>query len=146
VTRGHSRVRRRVAIAAAVIAFLVISAVVARWLQADNVERAKVERLLTAQVRGDLAGMRAELQACDSRCARLAQTLRTSGELEVVRYDSDTSHALGSAEGPTRVVWQAGDRLTTVQCIVVRRSGTAVTGPTVTLLSLSAPIGREASC
>ena len=146
MSHTRSRTRRRVAIAAAVVAFVLVSAVAARWLQADNTERAKVERLLEAQIRGDAAAMRKELPACGATCARLADELRTPGDLEIVRYDSDTSHALGSAEGPTRVVWQAGERLTTVQCIEVRRTGTAVTGPGVTLLNLSAPIGREASC
>ena len=35
-----------------VAAFVAVALVVGRWLQADNVERAKVERLLEAQVRG----------------------------------------------------------------------------------------------
>jgi hypothetical protein len=146
VSRAPSRTRRRIAIAAGLLAFLLVSALVARWLQADNVERAKVERLLQAQIRGDADGMRAELRSCGARCARLASELRTSGDLEVVRYDSHTAHALGSAEGPTRVVWQAGERLTTVQCVTVKRTGSALTGPGVTLIGLSAPIGREAGC
>jgi hypothetical protein len=145
-----TRTRRRVAIAAAVVAFLAVSLVVARWLQADNAERAKVERLLQAQGRGDASAMAAELTDCDAACRtgleRLAARLARPGELEIVRYDSGTAHALGGATGPTRVVWQLPGTLPTVQCIGVRRTGTAVTGPGVTLLSLSAPIEREASC
>ena len=149
----RSRARRRVALAAAVVAFLVVSAIVARWLQADNAERAKVVRLLQAQTAGDPRAMAAELDGCDAACSakleRLAERLSGEGEMEIVRYDSQTSRALGADRGSTRVVWQRGgqDRLLpTVQCIDVRRTGTAVTGPGVTLVGLSAPIGREASC
>lgn len=145
-----TRTRRRVAIATAIVAFLAVSAIVARWLQADNAERAKVERLLDAQSRGDDRAMLRELDGCDAACGqqltRLATRLRGDGKVEIVRYDSDTAHALGAARGPTRVVWQREGLLPTVQCIDVRRTGNALTGPAVTLLSLSAPIEREASC
>ena len=145
-----TRTRRRVAIALAVVAFLAVSAIVARWLQADNAERAKVERLLTAQGRGDASAMAREIEDCDAACRAsldgLAERLSRPGELEIVRYDSQTAHALGGATGPTRVVWQLPGTLPTVQCVGVRRTGNVLTGPGVTLVGLSAPIGREASC
>jgi hypothetical protein len=145
-----TRTRRRVAIAVAVLAFLAASAVVTRWLQADNAERGKVERLLEAQGRGDAAAMAAEIEDCDARCRGrldgLAAELRTRGRVEIVRYDSKTAHAVTATTGPTRVVWRAGSRLPTVQCVTVSRTGNALTGPRVTLLALSGPIGREASC
>ena len=145
-----TRTRRRVAIAAAVVAFLVVSALVARWLQADNVERTHVERLLEAQSRGDAGAMKQEVECattqCDARLERLARRLRGTGEVEIVRYDSHTAHALGAKTAATRVVWQRKGVLPTVQCVSVRRTGTALTGPDVTLVSLSAPIEREASC
>ncbi|MDQ3457437.1 MAG: hypothetical protein M3513_18665, partial [Actinomycetota bacterium] len=75
-----------------------------------------------------------------------ARRLRSRGELEIARYDSVTAHALGSATGPTRVVWTAPGRLTVVQCVLVRRQGNPVAGTSVTLLRVSAPIGREAGC
>jgi hypothetical protein len=147
------RARRRVAVAVAVLAFVAVSAVVARWLQADSAERTKVQRLLAAQGRGDGAAMARALGRCDPACARrmavLAARLRHPGALEIVRYDSKTAHALGSRTAMTRVVWQVGGpdpTLPTVQCIRVRRTGNALTGPRVTLLGLSAPIGREAGC
>ena len=137
------------AIAAVVLAAPAV--VVARWLQADNTERSKVERLLRAQAAGDGAGMAAELEGCTGACRqavdRLAFDQRKDGELEIVRFDSATSHALGEKRGPTRVVWQIrGRTLPTVQCVDVRRTGSAVSGPRVTLLGLTAPIGREQSC
>ena len=142
---------RTVAALLAVTLFGAISFLVARWLSTDGVERAKVERLLEAQVRGDVDEMAREIAGCFARCqdrlARLAERLEQPGEeLRIARYDSETSRALGEETGATRVVWFAGDGLPTVQCVAVRRRGNPLTGPTVTLLRLSAPIGREAPC
>ena len=141
---------RRLVIAAAIVVFLALSALLARWLQADGAERAQVERLLTAQARGDAAGMTRELDGCDAACradlARLARRLRRPGELEIVRYDSSTARSLGAATGATRVVWQLPGRLPTVQCVEVRRTGDPLSGPEVELLGLGAPIDREAAC
>lgn len=142
--------RRRVALAAGVLVFLIVSALIARWLSAEGVERSKVERLLTAQARGDADAMAREIDGCDAACkgrmATLAARLKRDGELEIVRYDSKTGRSLGAMTAPTRVVWQLPGQLTTVQCVRVRRTGNALTGPTVTLLGLSAPIGREDGC
>ncbi|HEX2086080.1 MAG TPA: hypothetical protein VHF89_10390 [Solirubrobacteraceae bacterium] len=142
---------RTVAAIAAIALFGAVSFLVARWLTTDGVERGKVERLLEAQGRGDVDGMVAELDRCFAPCrarmARLAKRLEQPGEeLTIARYDSDTSRALGEERGPTRVVWFLGDDLPTVQCVEVLRRGNPLTGPTVTLLGLSAPIGREAPC
>ena len=131
-------------------AFLAASLLVGRWLTTDNVERAAVLALLRAQARGDAEAMVRALGCRDARCVALARAnarrLRARGELEIARYDSDTARALGEQTGPTRVVWFLGEDLPTVQCVQVRRRGTPLTGPTVTLLRLSAPIGREAPC
>jgi hypothetical protein len=94
--------------------------------------------------------MAAELDRCDAGCrtqvGRLAARLRGSGEVEIVRYDAKTAHALGPRRAPTRVVWQRPGLLPTVQCVDVRRTGSPLTGPRVNLLGLSAPIEREAGC
>jgi hypothetical protein len=141
---------RRLLVGAAIVAFLATSLLVARWLAADGVERGRVERLLTAQGRGDVDAMAREIDRCDGGCRRtltaLAERLRRPGELEIVRYDSRTSRALGARTAPTRVVWTLPGTLPTVQCVSVRRSGDPLSGPRVTLLALSPPIGREAGC
>jgi len=128
-----------------------VSVLVARWLSTDGVERAKVERLLEAQARGDADAMARELDrcfaACRDRLGRLTRRLAKPREtLRIARYDSGTSRSLGAKTGATRVVWFLGDDLPTVQCVQVRRRGNPLTGPTVTLLRLSAPIEREAPC
>ena len=144
------RGRRVALVLAAIAAFLVLSFFVARWLNTENVERNAVTDLLRAQARGDVTAMLRDLRCRDARCVAQARAnarrLRSSGQLSIVFYESKTSHALGTKEGPTRVVWTTPGRLTTVQCVLVRRSGTPLSGTSVTLLRLSAPIDRQAPC
>ena len=133
-----------------VVVFLAISALLARWLTTDNAERDQVTRLLRAQARGDARGMLRELDGCAAACARQvradARRLRRPGSLQIVLYESSTSHALRSRTGPTRVVWKTPDTLTVVQCVRVHRTGNALKGISVHLLKLSAPIPRTADC
>jgi hypothetical protein len=142
--------RRWAAVAAAIVVLLVVSTLLARWLGTENAERDAVLAVLKAQARGDADAMLREIdcrdEACRAQVRANAQRLRARGDVTIVRIDSDTSHSLGSRTGPTRVVWITPGRLTTVQCVLVRRSGTPLSGQSVTLLSLSAPIGREAAC
>ncbi len=144
------RARRWVAVAVAVLAFLVVSALLARWLGTENAERNEIVALLRNQARGDAQAMLRRLrcpdEACVAQARENARTLKTPGEITIVRVDSATSHSLSGATGPTRVVWLAPGRLTTVQCVLVRRAGTPLSGMSVTLLSLTAPIDREAAC
>jgi hypothetical protein len=141
---------RRAAIALAVVAFLAVSGLLARWLTTENAERDQVTRLLDAQLRGDPRGMLRELDGCPAACAAQvranARRLRRPGPLEIVAYDSATAHALGSRRGPTRVVWKTPRTLTVVQCVGVRRTGSALGGLTVRLLTLSPPRPRTAAC
>ncbi|MDX6679750.1 MAG: hypothetical protein QOE31_3802 [Solirubrobacteraceae bacterium] len=144
------RVKRPLLIAAAVLIVLAVSFVVARWLNNDTVERARVEQLLRAQARGDAAAMLRILHCPDAACEQLvranARRLRGRGALKIALYQSQTAHALRSRTRKTRVVWFTPGRLTTVQCVLVRRTGNVFAGTTVTLLRLSAPIGRQSSC
>jgi hypothetical protein len=141
---------KRVLIGAGVLAFLAISLLVGRWLNTDSVERGLVVELLRAQARGDAPAMLERVHCADAGCVRQvranARRLRARGELKIVLYQSGTAHALSSRTKPARVVWITPGRLTTVQCVLVRRKGSAITGPSVTLLRVSAPIGRESSC
>jgi hypothetical protein len=134
----------------ALLVFLAISALVARWLTTDNAERDKVTRLLQAQARGDAPAMVRQLTGCAPACAAQARAnarrLRRAGAVQIVAYDSATAHALSTRTGVTRVVWKTPQTLTVVQCVRVRRSGSAVRGLTIRLLALSAPIPRTASC
>ena len=85
--------------------------------------------------------------ACRAIVARNARTLRRRGDVKIVLYESGTSYALGSATGKTRVAWTSLQQgLVEVQCVTVRRSGSALAGRSVTLLRISAPIDRQGSC
>ena len=76
-----------------------------------------------------------------------ARRLRAPGELKIALYQSQTAHAPALAhEADARRVVTDPDRLTIVQCVLVRRTGDILAGTSVSLLRLSAPIGREASC
>jgi hypothetical protein len=144
-------VKRPVLIAAAVVAFLAVSVLVARWLNTDTVERGAVTELLQEQASGDASAMLRRLKDCgDPACTavvrRNAERLRSPGKLKIAYYVSGTAHAVSSKTKFTRVVWLTPGRLTTVQCVLVRREGNVFAGTTVSLLRVTAPIGREASC
>jgi len=144
--------RRLPLILAAVVVFLAISVELARWLSTESDERDRVVRLLEAEARGDAAGMLTRLHGCgDAACRatveRNARTLKRRGAVKIVNYDSGTSYALGSATGRTRVAWTSLEQgLVVVQCVSVRRGGSALAGRSVTLLRISAPIDRQGSC
>jgi hypothetical protein len=131
---------------------VVCAFVLARWLTTENGERGRVVDLLDAQARGDVDAMLGEIDGCAARptCAAAvranASALRSPGKVEIVAYDSATSYALGATSGPTRVVWRTPDRLTTVQCVQVRRTGSVLSGLSVNVTALSEPIRRTASC
>lgn len=144
---------KRPLIIAAVLLLVAVSFVVARWINNDTVERARVVELLRAQLRGDAAEMLRRLDDCDDpACVEVvrenARRLRRDAELKVALYQSQTAHALRSRTKFTRVVWFPAGReaQTTVQCVLVRRSGNVFAGMTVSLLRVTAPIGRESSC
>lgn len=147
------RARRTPLIAVALVTFLAASFLTARFLSADTRERNLIVALVAAQARGDDSDVIRRLDGCAAqpRCvARVranTRRLRRAGEIRIARYDSETVHALGAARGPTRVVWLvAGGALTTVQCVDVQRTGNALSGRSILLRGLSAPIERLSSC
>jgi hypothetical protein len=139
-------------LALALLAFLAISAALARILSANGAERSAIERLLDAQARGDAAGVVARIDGCaaSAGCRAEAQAnaarLRSTGALQIVRLDPSTSFSLGGTEGVARVVWKTPSRLTVVQCVRVRRGGDVLHGLRIELRALSRPIPRESSC
>jgi hypothetical protein len=139
--------------AAGLVVFVAISFVLARYLTTETRERNAIYDLLTDQARGDAAGVVQRLDGCagDPACAATARAnarrLKQAGKIRIIRLDSGTAYALGSATGTTRVVWAvvpAGR--TVVQCVVVHRGGSVLSGRSVMLRRLSAPIGLQAAC
>ena len=143
--------RRLLLIVAGVIVFLAVSFVLARWLTTENRERAAIYALLVDQAHGDARAMRGRLTGCEGRCAATvaadARRLRTPGAPKILRLDSKTAYAFGSASGTTRVAWTiVNRRLPVVQCVAVQRAGSALAGRRLVLRSISPPIGGEDTC
>lgn len=156
--RGRLRTRRRAALALiivpGVLAFLVISGLLARFLSVENLERDSDLALVQAQAKGDAASMLDQLTGCraDRACALQVQAnvsnprLRRGGEVKIISLESPTAYALDGATGRTRLAWTVVGTPPVVQCVDVRRTGNFLSGVKVALLSISAPIENEGSC
>jgi hypothetical protein len=113
--------RRIVFALPAVVLFVAISIALARFLAVEGAERQAIEDRLSQQA---------------------------GGPVKIIRLDSETAYSVRPAEGWTRVVWAPDERSRpVVQCVRVRRGGNPLTGMTVTLLHLQAPLkDSEGSC
>lgn len=150
--RGLPRRRLIVFGSIALVVFLAFSVLLARYLSTENVERADIFAVLRAEAAGNANGLIARLSGCRKHPGCVAQAeqnaakLRHSGSVKILTLSSQTSYALTSASGATRVAWTVIGRLPTVQCVSVSRKGNFLSGLSVTLTGLSAPIPNEADC
>jgi hypothetical protein len=148
----HLFSKRSALIAVCTLLFLAISVELARFLSVENVERNDAETLIQAQARGDVNGMLELLHGCRERPVCMASveanasSLRRPGAVKILSLKSRTAYSLGASSGKTRLAWTVIGRLPVVQCIEVRRTGNALAGINVSLLSLSRPIPNEADC
>jgi hypothetical protein len=145
--------RRLVAIAVpATLVVLAVGFLAARFLTTENRERDAIFTLLQREAAGDERGVLAQLRGCDAACAAKVRAflpkVTGAGSVKIARLDSGTSYTLGTSTGTSRVVWVHGvDSRPIVQCVVVRRHGGPLTGRSVSLLRLSAPLAdNEDSC
>jgi hypothetical protein len=146
--------RKRILIIAGfgVFVFLGISLMLARALSATGTERSRVLELAQAQARGDAEAVLRGTPACARQPACVAATrtfvarLKRPGQVAILQYKPSIQLPLTNAIGTGRVAWRAGmTGLPVVQCVRVRRDG-PLSGARVEVLSISAPIGNEASC
>jgi hypothetical protein len=150
--RAIPRRRRITIVVSAVVLLAVVGVLLARYLLTENVERDDILAVLQAQAHGDAARELTLLDGCRAKpsCAATvrasAVTLRRPGAVKILSIKSPTAGALTAATGTSRVAWTVIGRLPIVQCVVVRRTGNAIQGLHVSLLSLSAPIENEADC
>lgn len=132
--------------------FLAISGALARFLSVENVERDNEAALLLEQVRGEPEAMLDKLTGCrqSATCATTvrmnASKLRGPGEPKILSLKSPTAYSLTGASGRTRLAWTVIGHSPVVQCVDVRRTGNALTGIKIELLSLSAPISNSGDC
>jgi hypothetical protein len=152
LTSPRIRARRIALLVLGVLLFLAVSGALARFLSVENSERDDIVALLAAQAAGDTRGMLAQLDGCatSAACAAGARAnaakLRRPGSVKILTLKSATAYSLTGASGTTRVAWTVIGRLPVVQCVLVKRTGNALTGVSVALLSVSAPIPGEADC
>jgi hypothetical protein len=147
-------VKRALLIGFGVIAFLVVSGVIARFLSVENTERDADLAVIQAETRGDAAAMLADLHGCSKvpscvatvKAMAESRYLRRPGAVKILALTSPTAYSLTGASGRTRVAWTVIPDIPVVQCIDVRRTGNALTGINVTLLSISRPIENEGTC
>jgi hypothetical protein len=139
-------------IAAGVIVFLAISALLARVFSADGDERAAIESLVRAEARGDQAAIRSMIDgcaasaACQARVAINAQTLRLPGSIKILNLTPSSGFSLTGSTGTARVAWTAGGSLPIVQCIRVHRAGNVFSGLSIHLLTVSKRIKSDQDC
>jgi hypothetical protein len=145
-------VRARAALILGVVLFLLISGVLARFLSVENVEREGVLTLLQAQAAGNERAMLDDQSGCRRRVACVATTranishLRRRGSVKILTLTSATAYSLSGSTGATRVAWTVIGELPLVQCVQVKRTGNFLTGVSLRVLSVSAPIPNSSDC
>jgi hypothetical protein len=141
-------------LAAAFAFVLIVSVVLARFLSVENAERDADLALIQAEARGDAGAMLEEISGCRASPSCVAAVranaanprLRRAGAVKILSLESATAYSLTGSSGRTRLAWTVIGTLPVVQCVDVRRGGNFLTGISVTLLALSAPIENEAGC
>ena len=141
------------AIAAAIIVFLVVSALLARVLSANSAEQSAITTLVKDEARGDTAAVISDIAecrtspACRTRAAENATALKHSGAVSIIQIQPSTSFSIAATLGTARVAWNvAGRPHPIVQCVRVHRTGNAISGLKVKLLVVSRRINSESAC
>jgi hypothetical protein len=141
-----------IAIAAAVLVFLAVSALLARVFSANSAEQSAITALVKNEARGDANAIIADIAGCRAapdcrrRAAQLATALARPGAVSIIQLQPSTSFSLAGTQGTARVAWDAGGSLPIVQCVRVRRAGNAVSGLKVQLLEVSRRIKSDTAC
>jgi hypothetical protein len=139
-------------IAVGALLFLLISGLLARFLSVENAEREDLVGVLQAEANGDAQAMLNRLSGCreSPNCTAAVQQnavkLRRPGAVKILTLTSPTAYALTGKTGTTRVAWTVIGHLPVVQCVGVKRTGNALTGVSVKLLSIGPQIPGEADC
>jgi hypothetical protein len=142
-------------VALGVIVFLLISAILARFLQIENVERDDDLALIQAETRGNTQEMLSQINGCRQSASCVASVkanaqdprTRKPGAVKILELTSPTAYSLFGSSGRTRFAWTEINRtLPVVQCIDVKRTGNFLSGITVELTALSKPIENEGEC
>jgi hypothetical protein len=140
------------AIAAGIVLFLVISALLARVFSANGAEQSAITALVQAEARGDVNAILADIVGCRSNpsCRRTAVTnagrLKHAGTVSILQLNPSTSFSIAGTVGTARVAWDVGSSLPITQCVRVRRTGDAISGLHVELLAVTPRLVTDAVC
>jgi hypothetical protein len=141
-----------IGIAVGVLAFLAISALLARVFSANAAEQSAITTLVRHEARGDanaivddIVGCRAAA-SCRRRAAEIATALAHPGAVSIIQLQASTNFSIANTLGTARVAWDVGSSLPIVQCVRVRRTGNAVSGLRVELLEVSPRISSDSAC
>ncbi|MCW3066779.1 MAG: hypothetical protein JWN32_3951 [Solirubrobacterales bacterium] len=149
---GLSRPVRLALILLGVVVFVAISFALARILSASGAERSAVVSVIEAQAKGDTAGVVRQLDgcaasaACRAAAARNVARLRRPGNVQVLNFAASTGFGIANTRGRARIAWRVPGRAPVVQCVEVHRDGNPISGLSVHLIAVSAPIRSDASC
>jgi hypothetical protein len=140
------------AIAAGIVVFLVISALLARAFSASSAEQSAVTALVRAEARGDVDAVMDSIlncrgsAACQQRAASNAAELKHPGTVSILQFTPSTSFSIAATQGTARVAWNVGGSLPITQCVRVRRTGNVLSGLHVQLLAVTPRLAADAVC
>jgi len=140
------------AIAGAIIVFLILSALLARVFSANSAEQSAITALVKDEARGDVAAVSDDIagcsasQACQTRASYNVNALKHSGAVSIIQLQPSTNFSITGTLGTARVAWNVGGSLPIVQCVRVRRTGNAISGLRVELLEVSRRITSDTAC
>ena len=141
-----------IGIAAAVLVFLGISALLARVFSANSAEQSAITALVKAQANGDAGAIIDEIDGCRTspscrlRAAQNAAALKHPGTVSIIQLQPSTNFSIAGTEGTARVAWNVGGSLPIVQCVRVSRTGNPISGFRVQLLEVSRRIPSDSAC
>ena len=139
-------------IVAAVVVFLVVSALLARGLSVGGAEDSAITDLVKAEARGDAGGVVGLIDgcrvtaACRARASANSQALKRAGTVSIIQIQPSAGFSLTGTLGTARVAWLVGSSLPRVQCVRVHRVGNLLQGFTVKLLQVSVRIKSDHAC
>lgn len=141
------------AIAGAIITFLVVSALLARVFSANSAEQSAITSLVKDEASGDTGAVIDDIaacrtsQACRTRANYNATALKHAGAVSIIQIQPSTSFSIAGTLGTARVAWNvAGRSHPIVQCVRVHRTGNVISGLKVELLEVSRRINSESAC
>lgn len=135
-----------------VLAFLAVSGLLARVWSADGAESTAVAAIVQAEARGDQNAMLASLHGCRSSTACRARVaydiaaLTRAGRVTILHFNGSTGFSFAGTLGTARVAWRTPSSLPIVQCLRVRRAGSALGTFHIQVLWISKRIASDLDC